>query len=71
MTAKPQSALLSPLQTARQLAAEFALTAVERDERGGTPKAERDALRQSGLLALSIPSPVSYTHLTLPTILLV
>jgi alkylation response protein AidB-like acyl-CoA dehydrogenase len=38
------------------LAAEFALTAVERDERGGTPKAERDALRHSGLLALSIPT---------------
>ena len=56
MTAKPQSALLSPLQTARQLAAEFALTAAERDERGGTPKAQRDALRQSGLLALSIPT---------------
>ena len=56
MTAKPQSALISPLQTARQLAAEFALTAVERDERGGTPKAERDALRHSGLLALSIPT---------------
>lgn len=56
MTAKPQSALLSPLHTARQLAAEFALTAVERDERGGTPKAERDALRHSGLLALSIPT---------------
>ncbi|ERO64749.1 acyl-CoA dehydrogenase family protein [Pseudomonas piscis] len=55
MTATPQSALLSPLQTARQLAAEFALSAVERDERGGTPKAERDALRHSGLLALSIP----------------
>nr|WP_246881764.1 MULTISPECIES: acyl-CoA dehydrogenase family protein [unclassified Pseudomonas] len=48
--------MLSPLQTARQLAAEFALTAVERDERGGTPKAERDALRDSGLLALSIPT---------------
>nr|WP_218177073.1 acyl-CoA dehydrogenase family protein [Pseudomonas gingeri] len=48
--------MLSPLQTARQLAAEFALTAVERDERGGTPKAERDALRHSGLLALSIPT---------------
>ncbi len=30
MTAKPQSALLSPLQTARQLAAEFALVAVRR-----------------------------------------
>jgi alkylation response protein AidB-like acyl-CoA dehydrogenase len=56
VTAKPQSTLLSPLQTARQLAAEFALTAVERDERGGTPKAERDALRHSGLLALSIPT---------------
>lgn len=55
MTAKPHSVLPSPLQTARQLAAEFALTAVERDERGGTPKTERDALRQSGLLALSIP----------------
>ena len=56
MTAKPHSVLPSPLQTARQLAAEFALTAVERDERGGTPKTERDALRQSGLLALSIPT---------------
>ncbi|MCU1737193.1 MULTISPECIES: acyl-CoA dehydrogenase family protein [Pseudomonas] len=56
MTAQPRNALLSPLQTARQLAAEFALTAVERDERGGTPKAERDALRHSGLLALSIPT---------------
>ena len=56
MTAKPHSALPSPLQTARLLAAEFTLTAVERDERGGTPKTERDALRQSGLLALSIPT---------------
>ncbi|NWD59593.1 acyl-CoA dehydrogenase family protein, partial [Pseudomonas veronii] len=56
MTANPHSVLPSPLQTARQLAAEFALTAVERDEHGGTPKTERDALRQSGLLALSIPT---------------
>ncbi|USW03021.1 acyl-CoA dehydrogenase family protein [Pseudomonas pergaminensis] len=56
MTAKPHSVLPSPLQTAKLLAAEFALTAVERDERGGTPKAERDALRQSGLLAMSIPT---------------
>jgi len=56
VTAKPHSVLPSPLQTARLLAAEFALTAVERDERGGTPKTERDALRQSGLLALSIPT---------------
>ncbi len=56
VTAKPHSVLPSPLQTAKLLAADFALTAVERDERGGTPKTERDALRQSGLLALSIPT---------------
>ncbi|MDP9898724.1 acyl-CoA dehydrogenase family protein [Variovorax ginsengisoli] len=30
-------------------------TAVERDERGGTPKVERDRLRDSGLLMLSVP----------------
>lgn len=51
----PQPSLLTPLQTAQRLAAEFAETAIERDARGGTPKAERDALRASGLLALSIP----------------
>ena len=57
MSAKqPEPTLLSPLQAARALAAEFALTAAERDERGGTPKAERDAIRHSGLLALSIPT---------------
>ena len=56
MTAKPHSVLPSPLQIAGRLAAEFARTAAERDERGGTPKAERDALRHSGLLALRIPS---------------
>ncbi|HEY0287604.1 MAG TPA: acyl-CoA dehydrogenase family protein [Pseudomonas sp.] len=54
MTAPLQSTPVSPLETARQLATEFALTAVERDHRGGTPIAERDALRQSGLLSLSI-----------------
>ncbi|WPO97778.1 acyl-CoA dehydrogenase family protein [Pseudomonas sp. HR96] len=43
------------LEIARSLAADFARTAVERDRRGGTPKAERDALRASGLLGLSIP----------------
>jgi alkylation response protein AidB-like acyl-CoA dehydrogenase len=45
----------TPRQTAEQLAAGFAKTAAERDARGGTPKAERDALRASGLLAMSIP----------------
>ncbi len=55
MTAIHSSKLETPLQIARALAAEFAKTAAERDQLGGTPKTERDALRQSGLLALSIP----------------
>lgn len=45
----------APLDIARELAADFARTAVDRDARGGTPKAERDRLRSSGLLSLSIP----------------
>ncbi|RZL12026.1 MAG: monooxygenase [Rubrivivax sp.] len=45
----------SPRQQAAQLATGFAATAAERDARGGTPKAERDQLRASGLLGLSIP----------------
>ncbi|MCS3811125.1 acyl-CoA dehydrogenase family protein [Xanthomonas sp. 4461] len=50
-----QPTVLNPLHTARRLANDFAATAIERDARGGTPKAERDALRASGLLGLSIP----------------
>lgn len=46
---------LEPLEVARLLADAFSLTAVERDHRGGTPKFERDALRNSGLLSLIIP----------------
>jgi len=45
----------APLDIARELATEFARTAVDRDARGGTPKAERDRLRNSSLLSLSIP----------------
>lgn len=56
MRTNQQPTVLSPLQTAHRLAADFAETAVERDEAGGTPKQQRDALRQSGLLALSIPT---------------
>ncbi|WP_307335295.1 acyl-CoA dehydrogenase family protein [Pseudomonas lini] len=44
----------NPLQVARTLATEFSRTAAERDQLGGTPKAERDELRRSGLLALKI-----------------
>ncbi|MTJ52688.1 monooxygenase [Anabaena sp. UHCC 0253] len=40
---------------AQSLAEEFAQTAIERDAQGGTPKRERDRLRQSNLLKLIIP----------------
>lgn len=43
------------LDTATSLAQEFAKTAIERDKKGGTPKQERDRLRNSGLLKLAIP----------------
>ena len=42
-------------EIARQVAAEFAESAAERDAVGGTPKAQRDRLRESGLLAMWIP----------------
>src|SRR5271166_5437949 len=43
-------------EIADQLAAVFAQTAVERDKRGGTAKTERDLLRTSGLLNVTIPA---------------
>ena len=45
----------NPLHIAQQLAEQFATTAAERDKQGGNPKQERDLIRQSGLLGLSIP----------------
>ena len=42
--------------SAQRVAQALAQTAVERDQRGGTPKAERDLLRDSGLLMLSVPA---------------
>ncbi|ROH84482.1 monooxygenase [Pseudomethylobacillus aquaticus] len=45
----------TPLQIAEQLAALLASTAVERDQRGGTPYEQRQAIRDSGLLKLLIP----------------
>ncbi|WP_230976193.1 acyl-CoA dehydrogenase family protein [Pseudothauera nasutitermitis] len=50
-----EPAPFEPLRVARELARRFAENAVERDRLGGTPKAERDALRDSGLLRMSIP----------------
>lgn len=43
------------LHKASELASTFASTIIERDQQGGTPKAQRDALRASGLLSLSVP----------------
>jgi alkylation response protein AidB-like acyl-CoA dehydrogenase len=43
------------LEIVHTLADEFAKTAIERDKLGGTAKAERDRLRESGLLSLIIP----------------
>ncbi|KKB63268.1 monooxygenase [Robbsia andropogonis] len=51
-----QTLLEKPIEArVADMAALFAASAVERDECGGTPKAQRDALRESGLLAMSIP----------------
>lgn len=44
------------LARADEVARFLATTAVERDRRGGTAKTERDAVRESGLLAISIPT---------------
>lgn len=45
----------SALDTARHLAQTLAQTAVERDRQGGHAAAERQLIRDSGLLSLSIP----------------
>ena len=52
---QPSAAAASPTAIAAALAERFAHTAAARDLAGGTPKAERDLLRASGLLRLSIP----------------
>lgn len=43
-------------ELAGQLSGTFTQTAVERDKKGGTAKAERDLLRASGLLNVTIPA---------------
>lgn len=55
MNAAQPSFTQHPLEIAQQLANQFAQTAAERDKLGGNPKAERDLIRDSGLLGLSIP----------------
>ena len=55
MNAAQASFTQHPLEIAQQLANQFAQTAAARDKLGGNPKAERDLIRDSGLLGLSIP----------------
>ena len=55
MNAAQPSFTQHPLEIAQQLANQFAQTAAARDKLGGNPKAERDLIRDSGLLGLSIP----------------
>ncbi|TCB49347.1 monooxygenase [Acinetobacter sp. ANC 4779] len=56
MNASTSLSSAHPIEIARQLAEQFATTAAERDKQGGNPKLERDLIRQSGLLGLSIPT---------------
>ena len=51
----PSVAATDPLALAAGLAQEFAATAVERDRLGGHALHERELIRQSGLLTLSVP----------------
>lgn len=45
----------SSIEIAEDLAKKFKENAAERDRKGGTPKAERDLIRESGLLKVLIP----------------
>ncbi|HEX2689510.1 MAG TPA: acyl-CoA dehydrogenase family protein, partial [Kofleriaceae bacterium] len=58
-----------PLTIARDLAAKLAPTARERDRLGGTPRAERALVRESGLLKLGIPAAWGGAGASWPTIL--
>jgi len=58
-----------PLTVARALAQQFATTARDRDRLGGTPRAERAALRDSGLLAIGVPAAWGGGGATWPTAL--
>jgi len=58
MVASPaviSDAQTDPLIVAERIGREFAATAVLRDRLGGTPKRERDLLRESSLLTLIVP----------------
>jgi alkylation response protein AidB-like acyl-CoA dehydrogenase len=57
-----------PLSVAKTLAARLATTAVERDRVGGHAAAEREWIRDSGLLTLSIPAEYGGAGADWPTV---
>jgi alkylation response protein AidB-like acyl-CoA dehydrogenase len=57
------------IATARTLAAELATTARDRDRAGGTPRAARQRIRDSGLLTIGIPRALGGGGASWPTIL--
>jgi alkylation response protein AidB-like acyl-CoA dehydrogenase len=57
-----------PLSVAKALAARLAATAVERDRVGGHAAAEREWIRESGLLTLSIPAEYGGAGADWPTV---
>jgi len=59
---------LDPIGIARRLAEALAQGAGPRDRRGGTPKRERDAIRESGLLRLGIPRELGGMGAPWPTL---
>jgi len=69
-TALLPAPLRDALRTAESLAELFEQSAVARDRLGGTPKAERDLLRESGLLSLTIPQAYGGTGADWPTMML-
>ncbi|WP_426191934.1 acyl-CoA dehydrogenase family protein [Massilia sp. DWR3-1-1] len=57
-----------PIGIARTLAARLATTALERDRTGGHAAVEREWIRQSGLLALSVPAEFGGAGADWPTV---
>jgi alkylation response protein AidB-like acyl-CoA dehydrogenase len=60
---------IDPLVEAARLAAEFRATAAARDLAAGTPTSERNQIRASGLLKLSIPTGLGGCGATWPDLL--
>lgn len=67
-SAPAADAQFDPIATAEALAARLATTAVERDRAGGHAAEEREWIRDSGLLALSVPKAYGGLGADWPTV---